>query len=497
MERKVEGEVSVTTPDKGPVKVQYAAIHLMEKQDLAHKVLDDVTQYEMDRATEASRHRVGRESVEPLKTFVKKLAAERPDVEVDNSFGKWKSAALEAVDKVQKEAADRLESTTATYAQHPVATLWSRVYEKLGSPVAKTDADGRFQVRVPRQGEWYILATTPKIDRHAEEHDWCLPIKGLPSGRLVELSDNDQIDDPGLLELLKKVTNAEGVPLPEPAEIPSQAKANASWVAQQQAELETALVTLRDRSKNEEIALTKAAADAQRKLQEDKDRKEKAAKAIEQARLQAAMEETIRINSVGENRQKGVDQKVSRLVLNTGQVLENLTVRGFNDDGITFSTESGALRVKWPDLPVEWVNKYCDPAAAKAAEHRAAEEAAIMTEVEQSGQSVDVEFVRETTSSNESTGFRGAVVKVIHVERGPTSKNPNEAPKKQEIFILNMGKLAFDSSKRITVRIFATGRSFTSKDKKSWPMYVGTAGLALQLARDAKIGLSTMKDNRL
>lgn len=219
---------------------------------------------------------------------------------------------------------------------------------------------------------------------------------------------------------------------------------------------------------------------------------------IEQARLDL---ERLR-NQVKTNRENALGTQFENVVLkNNKKPLNNVTIKVFNDDGITFTFNSliGSARVLWADIPDDLVNKYRDPVTAKEAEAKALQEAASLAEVENIGQKIRVSFFRELTEAENTNGMRGSIVKVLTVFKDGSRDGGGK-----RIFVMNMSKAFFDNNPIQELRVYPVGRSVSiiKKDtavieNEKTPVYSGTADQAYQIARQDGMSLTELAKIKL
>jgi hypothetical protein len=219
---------------------------------------------------------------------------------------------------------------------------------------------------------------------------------------------------------------------------------------------------------------------------------------IEQARLDL---ERLR-NQVKADRESGVGQHMENVVLkNNKKPLSNVSIKAFNDDGITFNFNSliGSARVPWADLPDDLVTKYRDPVTAKEAEAKASQEAASLAAVENIGQKIRVSFVRELTEAENTNGMRGSIVKVLTVFKDGSRDGGGK-----RIFVINLSKAFFDNNPIQELRVYPVGRSgsIIKKDtavieNEKTPVYAGTAEQAYQIARQDGMSITELAKIKL
>jgi hypothetical protein len=131
-----------------------------------------------------------------------------------------------------------------------------------------------------------------------------------------------------------------------------------------------------------------------------------------------------------QNRNNGVGLQFDMLVLKGADPLQNVKIIGFNEDGITFATASGASRVFWSQLPDELVGKYRDPlppvqrvvtSGGDTADSTDATNSAAEEEAAAERTRIELQRQRDTVSQN-----RAAAIDRIHAVVLVKGKKPLE-----------------------------------------------------------------------
>ena len=220
---------------------------------------------------------------------------------------------------------------------------------------------------------------------------------------------------------------------------------------------------------------------------------------VDRERAQIAMQE--RRDEIARARADAVGKSFPEVKVKGRPLLQNVSVKVFHDDGITFTTQAGLLRMTWNDLPDDWVNKFRDPVAATQAAAVKAQQAAAVQTMEKIGRDVDVVFMTAVSNEGISTNPTGAIVKVISEMRQTRVDLYN-----QYLFVMNLASSTFKSQTIVRMRLYPTGRqlltnpaALTDPNARSKyanlnlpekiPVYSGDPALALQISRELGVKL--------
>ena len=495
--RKVEGDVSFSVSASENAKLVLVPLRLVLQKDLVKAFTDELPGYESEREAAMMRARTLHDCRKPLEEFAGELVKMRDAVKADAGYERMGPFAEGEIVQTKKLIDAKLDALGGTFSTPDVRPLFERVVLRLPGPVTRTDVEGRFHLTVPDDGAWLLLA---EAVRGTARLCWIMPLTGTKRGTSIARLNNENmledttVEDAQVEALLRQLSGVKPVMHSTLVLLNPAVQETLSWIQDAKAKLVGTLADLRARAKKEAAAKTAVVEKKDMVADEEKRQNEEAAR-LEKLRIAELMAAEMKRNFVAQSRAGGIGTKHERIVLKNNKALENVTVKAFNDDGVSFTSEGGAARVLWSELPDAWVERYRDPTTAQLAAAKAAEEAAIVAEVESFGHDVELTFVKEIGIAKDDAPLRGSIVKVLRANHaGGTGWKEGAG---RQIFVLNMGRASFENSRVAKVKIYPTGRRTGPLENATIALFVGSAVQALQMAREGGVGLAEISRDEL
>ena len=191
---ELEGSVFIVTKGRENVKLGLVTVNLHDAKTARASVRSFLVQLE----TQANDVRV---EATPLALSVQKLCADaKPiadeyDARPTASIRGRLEAKREEINKVTRDFNNKIEPLN-----RQVRNYERLCYEAIRQPLAsvKTDADGKFRVEMPRNGEFIITASTSRaVGNRSEEYIWVMSVslEGKQRAQIFLSNDNMMSSD--------------------------------------------------------------------------------------------------------------------------------------------------------------------------------------------------------------------------------------------------------------------------------------------------------------